>query len=297
MKLSVVIPLFDLAAELDRTLAGLAAQPDVMDDFEVIVVDLNSRIDSLEPVHRRYRDRLPVFLVHLPRLRTRYSLSLGRNTGIRFSRNEWVLCLDADCIPGPSYFPCLRKHLEAYPESPVILSAERIFVDAREVPADTIAADAHSLSQAPLTASASNHGLVEDRRMTRLRQLGDRIPISHPWDVMHGCNVIFRREDALTIGGYDESFDGYWGYEDIDFAHRMITDRGCVPVYAEGCHVYHQERSGPDMWRDVRSQRDGNPNWGRIRDRIDGYADHKASLHRPDHPASTWPPPKGPHRS
>jgi GT2 family glycosyltransferase len=279
MNLSVVIPTYDLAEELERTLAGLAAQRHVPDDLEIIVVDLNSRADSLEAVHRRYRDLLALYLVQLPRLRHRYSLSRGRNTGIRFARNEWVACLDADCIPGPSYFDNLRKHLEGRPGSRVILSAERVFVDARRLEASAIMSDAQALGQAPLTRSASNYHLLEDRRISRLRQLGSAVAIPQPWDVIHSCNVVFRREDAVAVDGYDESYDGYWGYEDIDFAHRMIAERGCEPVYAEGCQVFHQERTGRDEWRDVRGQKIGNPNWDRICARIDGYREFKSSLY------------------
>ena len=43
------------------------------------------------------------------------------------------------------------------------------------------------------------------------------------------------------MGGYDEIFDGCWGYEDVDFAHRMITCGGAQPVYLPGIDCYHQD--------------------------------------------------------
>ena len=296
MRVSVVIPSFDLAVELERTLAGLMVQQHVPESIEVIVVDLNSRVDSLESVHRRYRNLLPLYLIQLPELDHRYSLSLARNTGIRFARrldlhqrdqpvhlrfarHEWIACLDTDCIPGPSYFDNLRKYLEQEHAPRPILSAERVFVDVQHLGAAEIVADAGQLDLAPRILSASNYNLVEDRRLTRLRQLNSAAVAAQPWDVIHSCNVVFRREDALAIGGYDESYDGWWGYEDIDFAYRMISQRGCEPVYAEGCHVFHQERDGHDLWHGVRGHKVDNPNWDRICRRIPGYREFKKSLY------------------
>lgn len=279
MRLSIIIPAYDLAQEVERTLAGIFVQRRVLDSFEVIIIDLNSRLDSLEAVHRRHRDALPVYLIQLPKLEHRYSLSLARNTGMRFARYDWVACLDADCIPGPSYFECLKKSIDVWAGSRPILSAERIFIDARNITAGQIMSEPTILARMPRILSDSNYQLRDDRRLGRLRNLSSPHGIPHPWDVIHGCNMIFRREDALAIGGYDESYDGCWGYEDIDFAYRMISQHGCRPVFAEGCHVFHQERTGDDCWEEVRRRKAGNPNWERIIHVIPGYVDFKKNLY------------------
>jgi hypothetical protein len=51
-------------------------------------------------------------------------------------------------------------------------------------------------------------------------------------------------------------------------------------VYADGCHVFHQERIGSDIWSTTRSQKTANPNWERICRRIPGYDDYKKTLYK-----------------
>lgn len=103
--------------------------------------------------------------------------------------------------------------------------------------------------------------------------------IEHPWDYMHGCNVIFRKEDALKINGYDEDYDGRWGFEDIDFAYRMITQVECTPVYASGLHVYHQDLP-EDKLQTNRTAKNENPNWAKICELIPGYKEYKIAKYR-----------------
>jgi glycosyltransferase involved in cell wall biosynthesis len=279
MRISVVIPCYDLSRELEKTLAGLLAQDRYPASWEVVIVDLNSRADSLEALHRKYRHALPLYLVQLPELAHRYSLSRARNAGIRLASYDWVACLDADCIPGSSYFGSLDRHVDQTAGPRPILTAERVFIDAAGMTASEITASPGRLESAPRARSASNYHLTEDRRLSRLR-LPAMADQPHPWDVIHGCNVVFRREAALEIGGYDETYDGCWGYEDIDFAFRMVSDAGCTPVYADGCHVFHQERIGSDIWSTTRSQKTANPNWERICRRIPGYDDYKKTLYK-----------------
>jgi predicted glycosyltransferase involved in capsule biosynthesis len=40
------------------------------------------------------------------------------------------------------------------------------------------------------------------------------------WRRIKGCNMACWKEDALAIGGFDESMTG-WGHEDADFVFRL----------------------------------------------------------------------------
>jgi hypothetical protein len=89
-----------------------------------------------------------------------------------------------------------------------------------------------------------------------------------------------------AIGGYNEVYDGWWGYDDIHFAYEMMVKGGCVPVLLAGTEVYHQELEN-SMWvpvggvitktgdANLRLNKKANPNWQRICDTIPGYADWK----------------------
>jgi len=61
-----------------------------------------------------------------------------------------------------------------------------------------------------------------------------------PFHCCHACNLGIRRADLKSVGGFDEDFDGYWGYEDIEFGYRMWAC-GAKLRYLSTSFVYHQE--------------------------------------------------------
>jgi len=255
---SVVIPCHERADEVSRVLEGFCAQ---QGDFEVVLVDNNSVRESLERVHRTYRSRLELTLVQQPELPHPFALSRARNTAMRLAAGEWIVSVDSDCIPGPGYLSAVA----AAARGQVILTGERIFVEPPPL------ADIPSVLPAlPRILSHANYGLPRDRRFPRLLNLPD---VLHPWDLMHGGNTVFPRSAALEAGGFDEDFDGHWGYEDVEFAHRMIT-AGCVPLFVPGMEVYHQEPPPTEAQPD-RYDKAANPNWAYIGTRIEGYLDFK----------------------
>ncbi len=75
--------------------------------------------------------------------------------------------------------------------------------------------------------SISNYGLTIDRRLPEIESIsvfnnGNRIV--YPCRHAHGGNIAYSKQRAIEIGGHDERFDGCWGYEDLEFAHRYGED-------------------------------------------------------------------------
>jgi glycosyltransferase involved in cell wall biosynthesis len=268
---SVVMPCHDEVEALGRTLSALASQRGGTADLEVVLVDNDSTDPRLESVWRAYRDRLALLLIRRGALPHPYALCGARNLGLAAARGVWIWTLDSDSAPAPGALDALRGAVATVPAgAPAMLTGERIFIDAAALTEEAVLADGGALETAPRVLSASNYEIPRDRRFPEIADLPD---LDHPWDYMHGGNTVFRREDALAIGGYDESFDGHWGYEDDEFAHRMIAVRGCVPGLVAGLEVFHQEPSLPPPLE--RRDKSANPNWHRICTRIPGYRDHK----------------------
>jgi glycosyltransferase involved in cell wall biosynthesis len=266
IRYSVIIPCHNAPRLLERTLAGIiAAARRSSHRLEVILVDNNSHGLTVFDLHTRYADQLEIFLVSQPRLRHPFALSRARNAGLRLARGPWVVCMDADCIPASCYFEVLDRVLSD--ESPRLLTGRRIFVQAEALRPDEILEDASVLSRLPRVASASNYGLSVDRRC---RWLGRIDRVEHPWALFHGCNMTFQRDRALAAGGFDEGYDGTWGYEDQDFAWRLITDQDCRPGAVDALRVYHQEPDR-DLPQPDRFSKTDNPNWARICHRIPGF--------------------------
>lgn len=276
MTVSVVIPSHNNAALLAKSLAAFVAQRPHGLTFEVIVVDNNSGDDAIAALQLAFRDKLTLTVVLQPRLSHPFALCRARNIGIRLARGEWIVSMDADTIPNTNYLKNLGRLIAKWGDKPVIAACERHFVSADHLQPEDIMRDASLLEALPRVASPSNYDLPQDRRLPAMEQLPH---LEHPWDYMHGCNVIYRREDALKINGYHEAYDGRWGFEDIDFAYRMITQAYAQPLYARGLHVYHQdipeEKSSTN-----RTAKSSNPNWARICELIPGYKEYKVSKYR-----------------
>lgn len=260
--ISFVIPCFNRAREVVRVMESFLWQTESM-DYEVILVDNNSTHDNLQSIYEYYFGRIPIYLIHQPQLKTTYSLCRARNIGMSLAQYPWIATLDSDCILNENYFR-VCKHL-LHQDEPMMMTGERKFIDPS--PLKDINPDV--LSTLPQVASKSNYGLLFDRRLIFVKDL-DQQP--HPWAYMHGGNCIFRKEDALRIHGADEAYDGFWGYEDIDFAFRL---KQAIPElsmsFNRDLYVYHQEDTQLSDIDEHRINKEDNPNWIRISEIIPGY--------------------------
>lgn len=265
---SFVIPCYNGKLALNNTLQSLFWQ-DVSVPFEVILVDNNSRVDNLDELYEAYKDKLNLYLLKQPKLKTTYALSRARNLGLKISRYPWTITLDSDIILPPNYLRNLSEYIDTRNQDrSILLTAERIFIRRAEIEPLTW----EKLTEAVPIASSYNYNCVEYRRLPYLKQL---TTTPHPWAFFHGCNSIFPTESAIAAGGFDEEYDGHWGYEDIDFAYRPIARTHCKPVYLPSIYCYHQEEEHSDFTIIDRFDKSKNPNWTRICDRIPGFKEFK----------------------
>ena len=110
---SVVIPAYNAASTLSRTLDSLLAQDS--DTWEAIVVDDGST-DDTAAVARAYaaRARTPK-AIRLVRQENR-GLGAARNAGIREAKTPYLHCLDADDLVEPSFYREMVVALENTPQ-------------------------------------------------------------------------------------------------------------------------------------------------------------------------------------
>lgn len=162
------------------------------DDFEVIVVD-NRR--SAEPVDIQglVREEQP-------------GAAAARNRGIRESRGEYILFIDADCLPEDNWVSQMLAQLKATAADGIqgpVLSRQQDWV-ARYIQAEF------------------------DQRQKQL-QKHQRIAI-----VSTG-NAAFRKSALDSVGGFDT---GIRWVEDTDLSFRLIQN-GCTLRYIEKPAVWH----------------------------------------------------------
>jgi GT2 family glycosyltransferase len=244
--------------------------------LEVILVDNNSR----EPVERAYREfshQLSLTMILRHQLSSSLAFASARNIGLRMARNPWIVSLDPDCVINPDYFSAIRREIEEHAgDRKLLLVGERKFINSRDTSCEQILTDPRHLHSLRQIGSNSNYGLVRDKRMPYMAGLPH---VEHAWDFMHGCNLVYHVDLARDCGGHDESFDGNFGYEDIEFAYRMISEMHCVPRYIREMTVFHLEPDGYD-WQPDRSRRKTNNNWKEVCRRIPGYHEYKLRQYR-----------------
>ncbi len=269
--ISVIIPCFNEINFLRACLISFLWQTNAP-EFEIILVDNNSRTENPEKIYQEFWGRLPIYLLKQPQLTHSFSLCRARNLGLKLAKYPWILALDSDILLPPHYFKNLENTLST--NSQAIITAERKFIAADHLNHLT-QNQPEWLQQQTLIASISNYGLIEDRRLHALHNLAAN---PQPWAYMHGCNTIYPKKAALAAQGYDEAYDGHWGYEDVDFAYRLITQQNLKPMYDPQLYCYHLEpiNSGTAQ----RYNKKTNPNWKRICDKIPGFAEHKHKEYR-----------------
>src|ERR1700721_4618512 len=118
MKISVVIPAYNAAAFLPRSIASVRAQ--TLQPVEVIVVDDGST-DDTKAVAAGLGGRVIT--------RTNSGPSAAKNTGIRMASGDWIALLDADDRWSPEKLE--RQANRASRETILIYTGIRVFDDHR----------------------------------------------------------------------------------------------------------------------------------------------------------------------
>lgn len=232
---SVVVPTYNRAELLRRTLDTLVAQSLGSERFEVIVVDDGSS-DDTESVVRSFSDRLAIRYEW--QADEGYRVAAARNRGLALAAGPVTVFVDSGIL---LHSRCLEAHVAMHTASaePLALigyvycfneddeDAEHIrqFVDL-----DDIDATISKLAQA---------GRWLDIREDFYAKYGDDFGyLPAPWLMYWTCNVSARTEQLRRIGGFDEAFRS-WGGEDVDVAYRLHRDGARFAVCRDAASIHY----------------------------------------------------------
>lgn len=115
--ISVVIPAFNCAAFISRTLDSVLAQ--AREDLEILVVNDGST-DETAAVLSSYGNKIRV--IH----QDNQGVASARNRAIEFTRGEWIAFLDSDDVWHTNKLGMQVKTLAAYPASDIVFSGFRM---------------------------------------------------------------------------------------------------------------------------------------------------------------------------
>lgn len=229
---SIVIPFYRGLPLLANTISGILLQTYPFHLMELIIAE-DGADGEARTLFLKIGNKFPTKLVQHPR--NGYSLCTTRNLGIQAAQGEIIVLLDFDMLPLPRL---IENHLRWFHVAgDVATIGPRKFIDATVLPKSIVSSNVCSLRELPDIPSASNRFEKYDNRLGQFSNFKSH---PFPYNCFHGCNVAFRRDHAIDIGLFDEAFNGYCGYDDLEFGMRL-WDRGNYLVYEPKALGLHQE--------------------------------------------------------
>lgn len=186
---SIVLPCYNQGCFLAEALDSIIKQ--TYNNWEAIIVNDGSK-DNTEEVAMQYiaKDRRIHYISQ-----KNSGVSTARNNGIKNASGEFILPLDPDDILEPSYIEKCIKFFEEHDDCILVYSKTFLFGTQKGVWDLPVYTNYASLLLANCIV----------------------------------CTAIFRREDCLKVGGYDESM--HIGLEDWEFYLRLLnTDKKVYQV-------------------------------------------------------------------
>jgi GT2 family glycosyltransferase/DNA-binding beta-propeller fold protein YncE len=208
-RVSVVVCAYNAADTLEDNLSSLERL--TYPDYEVILVNDGSR-DATGEIARRHPG---VRIIDIPN----GGLSAARNVGLAEATGEIVAYTDADTRVDPDWLTYL---VQPFLTSDVVGSGGPNVVPADDPPI------AQCIARAP---GGPTHVLLDDR-------IAEHVP---------GCNMAFRRDALLAIGGFNPIY--LRAGDDVDVCWRLQS-RGWKIGFASSALVWHHHRSSiKAYWR------------------------------------------------
>ena len=222
-ELTIVIPVYNRAGIVERTLASVAAQ--TLRPLTVVLVDNNSTDDTLAVLQRWAEAHSASDFAVEVTTEPRPGAANARNAGLARVLTPWTMFFDSDDIMLPDHCASAIAAAAANPAAQIIgWDAELQYPDGRSRIMRFSACDAlytnvfHSTFSTQLYMARTDlfrqvGGWLKDSRMFDDCELGNRLLLSYP--------VIVRRRGTLTVVVYpqpDSISNTQVGYDSIKIA-------------------------------------------------------------------------------
>ncbi len=205
-KASVIVCSYNGASTVETCLRSLDRLN--YPDYEVIFVDDGSK-DNTQDIVRRFKRVRNI-------RQTNHGLSFARNVGLYAARGEIVVYTDSDCEADEDWLYHLVLAMKRSGHAG--MGGPNLIPD--EGDSDT-GAVAEAVGMSP---GGPTHVMIDDRT-------AEHVP---------GCNMAFRRDVAMEVGGFDASYRK--AGDDVDFIWRL-QDLGYTIGFAPAAQVWHYRRN------------------------------------------------------
>lgn len=209
---SVIIVSWNNFAYLSDCLQALKRQS--VADFEVIIVDNGSTDDAFDHMQNL------ALQTRIERLRKNEGFSVANNIGARLARGKWIALLNADAFPESDWLEELLRAVDANPGHSIFAS--------RQIQA----------SKPDLLDGAGDAYHISGLAWRNAYKLSSKTHALEKREVFSACAAaaLYRREDFLEVGGFDEDYFSY--FEDVDLGFRLrLAGKKCL--YVPEAVVHH----------------------------------------------------------
>lgn len=213
-RVSILVVAYNSASHLPLCFAHLLEQ--TCKDFEIILVDNGSRDESLN-VAGNYRS---LFHIAFVEKKENIGFASANNIGVQMAQGEWIVLLNADAYPEPDWLENLIKAAEQNPQYN--------FFSSRQI----------QYNSPHLLDGAGDEYHISGLAWRRYYNYYEKTYGLQQEEVFGACAAaaMYRREDFLEIGGFDEDYFSYIEDVDLSFRLRLVGGR-CL--YVPAARVHH----------------------------------------------------------
>lgn len=197
-KITVLLCTYNRIDMLPRALGSLFNQTLSGENFEILIIDDGSTDGTSDHVNSILKTKN--HNIRFYKFPKNYGLGTGRCIGIYLARYPWITFMDDDCIADKNW---LEEYKNFIANNPGIVAVE----------------------------GRTSCNYSELRPLTHLS-------LNEKGGLYWGCNVLFRRDAAISVGNYDENYRLFC--EDVDFAWRLKA-KGAYP-FCNGALMIHPPR-------------------------------------------------------
>lgn len=204
LPLSIIIPSYNRASLMDKTLQSLTRQS--RKDFQTILVDHGST-DNTEEIYWKYKDMLRISYFKIAR--DDYSPGSPRDFGVRKSETPLIAFIDSGTVVPSRY---VEAHIAFHH-----LHSNHVGIGL-QYRKDDAGEDFVSLfSQGDIDLA---YPVLKEAQFQDVREGIDLENSSIPWLFGWTSNISLPGEAYFSAGGFDLELKG-WGFEDADLCYRL----------------------------------------------------------------------------
>ena len=211
MKLSIIIPIYNVEQYIGRCLQSCLCQPHVTaEDYELVIVNDGTKDDSMAIVEEMTRGRANVTLIN----QHNQGLSMARNAGLKAAKGEYVWFVDSDDWIEEGSVSDIINRLEE-------TGTDILQLQYRNVYGDETPSDAHY---------ATIEGVVRSKEWFVRNEYHAAVPF-----------MVYRR--ALLLKHKLSFFPGIY-HEDSEFKPKSVYLSECCASYDKVAYNYFKGNAG-----------------------------------------------------